>query len=173
MKKLSISRGFTLIELLVVVAIIATLASVILTSLGTARNKAKDARVISDATQVRNLLEAGVAANATYPDLGINMVYASVAGSVNMLPLLNDISIQNSGAVVTAPGALPGVFSAVTGLVVATNGAGAAGAGVAPYAIYAKLPSYSTATYFCVDSGGGTNAAATAAQAVVANTKCP
>ncbi|MDI6734475.1 MAG: type II secretion system protein [Patescibacteria group bacterium] len=51
-------RGFTLIEMLVVVAIIGVLSSVLLTALGPARDKAKDARIIQEINQVRAILES-------------------------------------------------------------------------------------------------------------------
>ena len=49
--------GFTLIEMLIVVAIIATLASVVLVGLGPTRRLGRDARRISDLRQIQNGLE--------------------------------------------------------------------------------------------------------------------
>jgi prepilin-type N-terminal cleavage/methylation domain-containing protein len=50
--------GFTLIEMLVVIAVIGILSAAVLASLSPARNKAKDARIISALNQVRALAEA-------------------------------------------------------------------------------------------------------------------
>jgi len=61
------SKGFTLIELLVVVAIIGVLATVILTSIGSAREAARDARRLSDVRQIQTALEIYIIDNNRYP----------------------------------------------------------------------------------------------------------
>lgn len=60
-------RGFTLIELLVVIAIIGVLASVVLTSVNSARNKAKVARTVADLRQLLLVLNFYLDANNVYP----------------------------------------------------------------------------------------------------------
>ncbi len=67
-------RGFTLIELLVVIAIIGILSSVILVSLGRARNEAQDSRIISSMSQIRSLAEI------LYAEGGYDAASCSVVG---------------------------------------------------------------------------------------------
>ena len=60
-------KGFTLIELLVVISIIGLLSSIVLTSVNSARAKARDARRIADLNQIRTALEFYFDANGFYP----------------------------------------------------------------------------------------------------------
>lgn len=60
-------QGFTLIELLVVIAIIGLLASTVLASLNTARNKARVSRAASDLKQLNLVLALYLDDNGVYP----------------------------------------------------------------------------------------------------------
>lgn len=62
-------RGFTLIELLVVISIIGLLSSVVLSSLTSARNRAKDARLMQEARQIATLHNLEFAERNSYSNL--------------------------------------------------------------------------------------------------------
>ena len=63
-------RGFTLIELLVVISIIGLLSSIVLTSVNSARKKARDARRIADVKQIQTALEFYYDKYGYYPGSG-------------------------------------------------------------------------------------------------------
>ncbi|MDP3996670.1 MAG: type II secretion system protein [bacterium] len=65
-----ISGGFTLIELLVVIAIIGLLSSVVLSSLNSAREKARDARRLSDLRQINTAIQFYYDKFGFYPKCG-------------------------------------------------------------------------------------------------------
>lgn len=63
----AIKAGFTLIELLVVISIISLLSSIVLTSVNSARGKARDARRLADLRQIQNALALYYDDNGSYP----------------------------------------------------------------------------------------------------------
>ena len=67
MKFSLIKNGFTLIELLVVIAIIGVLASTVLASLNSAREKARNARRKTDMRQLELAIQLYYDTNGTFP----------------------------------------------------------------------------------------------------------
>ena len=147
MKLFKEQKGFTLIELLVVIAIIGILASIVLASLNTARNKGSDAAVKADLQGVRS------AAEVEYDDASSS--YAGVCVDATVLAQIND-AILKAGAtavVVDRAAATP------SGGATCNDGAGG-------YAVEVALKSDNT-KFWCVDFSGKSqlNAAAGLASA--------
>ena len=63
-------KGFTLIELLIVIAIIGLLAAITIVYLGNPQTKARDARRLSDISNMRNALSLYFNDNNAYPATG-------------------------------------------------------------------------------------------------------
>jgi len=80
MKFVSKRQGFTLIELLVVIAIIGLLASIVLVSLNSAREKARDAQRIAILNQFQNALELYYTDKGEYPPINAASTYSQADG---------------------------------------------------------------------------------------------
>jgi len=95
------NQGFTLIEVLVVIAIIGILAGIIIFSLKETKDKAKDARIIDEMSQIRSV------ANMHYNDNSYSFNGFS-CGVVNMSVVCNDITAQGGDLIDPIPVSLDG-----------------------------------------------------------------
>ncbi len=77
------AKGFTLIELLVVIAIIGLLSAVVLASLGTARNKGRDASIMQEVNQIANSMELEYLNSGNYANLFVAGGWAYTAANCN------------------------------------------------------------------------------------------
>jgi prepilin-type N-terminal cleavage/methylation domain-containing protein len=96
MMKQTNKRGFTLIELLVVIAIIGILASVVLASLNTARDKGRDASAKSSMSALRAQAEMGADQAGTYT---ANLCTVATQGGLSALIAAADDQVPAANAV--------------------------------------------------------------------------
>lgn len=166
MKINTIKRGFTLIELLVVIAIIGILASVVLASLNTARDKGSDASIKASLTSARAQAELYYDKNKTYEGVctatqANSGISAILLGGATKLLSTNTVGADAQAFVYGSGG-----------------GAGSAVChdDLLGWAAIVSLKSPTTASSgYCVDSGGrATEASALiAAGAFPAGLQCP
>jgi len=121
-------KGFTLIELLVVIAIIGVLAAIVMVSMSGATDKAKDARIKGDITQMRAIAEMIQDDDSSYASTCTSGTIA-IAGSGYD---------SQTGAILTDIGTQGGSVYACS-------------AGATAYCIEVELASGS---FFCLDSTG-------------------
>ncbi len=147
-------KGFTLIELLVVVAIIALLAATILASLGSARTRARAARIQSEVSSMRAAAELYYNESGSYDPHGTGDMFSNTTSGMNNLVM--DASGAAAAGATTNP--CPGGNTITTCKVDPGS-----------WAFLVTLP---TSDKFCSDSNGYSGKAASVGAVGTANYQC-
>jgi prepilin-type N-terminal cleavage/methylation domain-containing protein len=137
-------RGFTLIELLVVIAIIGILASVVLASLSTSRDKGADAKVKAELASARTQAQTYYDTMGTYYTTDTDNVCTSATGVYDLLASAAATvasTVVINGSQVATGNANCNVYT--DGWVVQV-----------PLKVLNQLSSTSGTDYWCVDSAG-------------------
>jgi len=151
--KLNKKGGFTLIELLVVIAIIGILSSVVLVSLGTARNKGKDATIQEEMNSIRS----GAELYANGGSYGAALASAACSSSgFNTMGGMFDYTKTNN------------IIGPLAGATSTSGAAGTCAIGVngTSYAVAVPLVTDNTKSW-CVDSNGSSKQESAASPVLV------
>ncbi|OGI82012.1 hypothetical protein A3I95_03400 [Candidatus Nomurabacteria bacterium RIFCSPLOWO2_02_FULL_44_12] len=155
--KMNFKKGFTLIELLVVVAIIGILASVVLASLNSARNKGKDAAIFAQLANMRGQAELYYATNNNYGTGYTTLTTATNAAGVDITPGSPGCtpSYATNGGMFTAAASVSGLDGLVKGACNSGATAIVASVDAATATKWAlRASGVSTNAFYCVDSSG-------------------
>jgi prepilin-type N-terminal cleavage/methylation domain-containing protein len=108
MKIIGAGRGFTLIELLVVISIIGLLSSVVLSSLNSARSKARDALRMAQLNEIRSGIELYYETYGYYPPCDQHEICSTTGYAYNLSNLFV-VFDPVSGSYIHAPGFMSNV----------------------------------------------------------------